>query len=375
MVMRIAVTGLRGVPASWGGVEHHCEEIFSRLAARGHAVTVYARSHYVQNGIQSYKGIVIRRLPTINNKFTEAFIHTVLSTAFILKENPDIIHIHAQGPCMCSWLPRLFRPRMRIFFTCHGLDWKRKKWPWWASRFIYLGELCSTVFPHYRIAVSKDLQKYYIEKYRVPVHYIPNGIKKPERRSPHLIQTFGLSNRNYFLFVGRIVPEKRAEDIIQAYLMKNHKTKLVIVGESADTENYITSLRQMAKNNSSILFVGYQFGEILEELYSNARAFITSSELEGLPITLLEALSYGTLCIASDIQPHQEVLGQVNGLLYRTGDVASLAQLINQADEMSGDMLDAVYRKSAEIITELFNWDTAADMLEKLYMESLNNLT
>jgi len=150
---RIAVTGLRGVPAAWGGVEHHCEELYSRLAANGHDITIYARSRYVRDDIEFYKGMKIVRLPTINVTGVEALVHTFLSMLHILKTRPDIVHIHAQGPCLLSWAPRLFRPGMRVFFTCHGLDWKRKKWSKLASSIIHLGEVFSAMFPHYRITV------------------------------------------------------------------------------------------------------------------------------------------------------------------------------------------------------------------------------
>jgi glycosyltransferase involved in cell wall biosynthesis len=371
--MRISVTGLRGIPASWGGVEHHCEQIYSRLAAKGHEITVYSRCHYIPYGIQSYKGITIKTIPTINTKYTEAFAHTFLSILHILKMNPDIIHIHALGPCLFSWMPRLFRPKMRVFFTCHGLDWQRKKWPKWASNIIYLGELFSVLFPHYRITVSQELQHYYQTRHNASAYYIPNGINMARKKSPNLIKKFGLSNRNYLLFVGRIVPEKRLEDTLQAFLAKSRKFQFVIVGESADTKTYMKRLKQIAGDARSILFVGYQYGEVLEELYSNARAFVTTSELEGLPLTLLEALSYGLPCIASDIAPHKEILGRLDWFMFPTGNLETLSKRMDEVEEMSEDKLNEVAEKEAAEVSDRFNWDIFAERLEKLYKESLRN--
>lgn len=145
-MIKISVTGFRGIPATWGGIEHHCENLYSRLAEKGYDITIYARDYYVPKGITRYKGLTIKRLPTLNLKYTDALLHTLISIIHILYVNPDIVHIHGIGPCFFSWLPRIFRPRMKVFFTCHGIDWQRKKWPWLASRLIYLGELSAIFF-------------------------------------------------------------------------------------------------------------------------------------------------------------------------------------------------------------------------------------
>jgi glycosyltransferase involved in cell wall biosynthesis len=366
----IAVTGLRGVPATWGGVERQCEETYSRLSKR-HRIVIYARQYYVPEGLESYRGLTIRVLPTVASKYLETFVHTGLAILDALRQRPDILHIYAQGPCLFSWLPRIFRPRMRVFFTCTGLDWMRKKWPWWASRIIYLGELASVLFPHYRIAVSKDLQKYYERRYGVAMHYIPNGVEFAERRPPDRIRQFGLSPRDYFLFVGRLVPEKRIEDIIEAYIRHSLTSKLVIVGDSAGTEKYAAGLRNMAEGRASIIFAGYQYGEMLKELYSNARAFVAPSELEGLPLTLLEAMSFGLPCIASDIPPHREVVQATDGFLYPTAQVTELARKMAEVDRMSEEELCLVGNHAQELLETIYSWDKVADEIDRLYQESL----
>ncbi len=368
---RIAVTGLRGVPASWGGVEHHCEEIYSRLAARGHDIDIYARTSYVRKDIHVYKGMHIIRLPTINRTGLEAFVHTFLSVLCILWNNPDIIHIYCQGPCLFSWLPRLFRPRMKVFFTCLGLDWQRKKWSPPASLIIRLGEVFSSVFPHYRIMVSRELARYYGNCYGTRVHYIPSGVRKMERRPPRFIRKFGLSGRDYFLSVGRLVPEKRVDDIIRAFIRKERRSKLVIVGESAGTDDYVARLQAMAEGRDSVIFVGYRFGSSLEELFSNARAFVTASELEGLPLTMLEAMSYGLPCIASDIPPHGEILKYQPGLMFPMGREEPLSGLMDRLEEMDDSELTAMGKQAMTILDTEFNWDKISEATERLYEESL----
>jgi len=368
---RIAVTGLRGVPASWGGIEHHCEQLYSRLAALGHDITIYARAPYIPKNIRWYKGMKIVIMPTIDKSGFEAFVHTFLSVIDIMIAKPQIVHIYGQGPCLFSWIPRLVRPRMRVFFTCLGLDWQRKKWSKLFSAVIRLGEVFSSIFPHYLITVSKELKKYYKEHYGVNAYYIPSGARKMDKRPPHFIHRFGLKGQDYFLFVGRLVPEKRIDDVIKAYIEKKRKSKLVIVGDSAGTESYTTFLKSLPGSGESVLFAGYQYGNNLEEFYSSARAFVTASELEGLPLTLLEALSYGLPCVASDIPPHKEILRYQMDLVFPTGRVDCISNLIDRVDNMSNDDLTKCGKRAANILDKDFNWDDIALVTDRLYRESL----
>ncbi len=371
---RIAVTGFRGLPASWGGVEHYCEELYSRLAARGHDITIYARTPYVAGDIRSYRGMKIVRLPTIDRTGLEAFVHTLLSLFHIVKINPDIVHICSQGPCLLSWIPRLLRPKMRVFFTCHGLDWQRKKWSRLASMIIHLGEVFSSIFPHYCITVSRELQKYYEAHYGVHAYHIPGGVRKMERRAPDIIRKFALSGKDYFLFVGRLVPEKRIDDLIKAYVLKERRSRLVIVGDAAGTDGYTASLKAMAGGRDSIVFAGYQYGSNLEEFFSNARAFVTASELEGLPLTLLEALSYGLPCMASDIPPHEEILEYQPDLIFPTGQLDTLSGLMDRLDEMPDGELAEFGKCAMAILDKHYNWNDIAYANERLYQESLEDV-
>jgi glycosyltransferase involved in cell wall biosynthesis len=370
---KIAVTGFRGVPATWGGIEHHCENLYSRLAEKGYDITIYARSYYIPREISRYKGLKIRRLPTLNLKYTDALLHTLISIVHILFTNPDIVHIHGIGPCFFSWMPRVFRPRMKVFFTCHGLDWQRKKWPRLASRLIYLGELSAILFAQYRIVVSRELQNYFSSVHGVETTCIPNGMTPLPRRAPNLIKQWNLSARSYFLCVGRMVPEKRLEDVIKAYLLKPRKNKLVIVGDTAASGQYMNGLRKLAENTPSIIFTGYRFGEVLQELYSNARAFVAASELEGLPITLLEALSYGLMCITSDIEPHMEVMETLRGPSFPVGDIPAISTCLDRVEAMTESRLEEFKQAAIDMISSRFNWDIICAEHDSLYRKSLGN--
>jgi glycosyltransferase involved in cell wall biosynthesis len=370
---KIAVTGFRGVPATWGGIEHHCENLYSRLAEKGYDITIYARSYYVPKGMSSYKGLKIKRLPTLNFKYTDALLHTLISIVHILFTNPDIVHIHGIGPCFFSWMPRVFRPRMKVFFTCHGIDWQRKKWPELASRLIYLGELSAILFAQYRIVVSRELHNYFYSAHRVETVYIPNGMTPLPHCVPNLIKEWGLSARSYFLCVGRMVPEKRLEDVINAYLQKPRKNKLVIVGDNAASGQYMNGLRELAENNPSIIFTGYRFGVVLQELFSNTRAFVAASELEGLPITLLEALSYGAMCVTSDIGPHREVMETLQGLSFPVGKIQAISDCLDLAETMTENRLEDFKQAAMSLISSRFNWDLACGGHDRLYQKSIGN--
>ncbi len=368
--IRISATGCRGVPATWGGIEHHCENIYSRLAEKGYDITVYARHYYTPKGVSAYKGIKVKRLPTLNLKYTDALFHTFLAVVHILIKNPDIIHFHGIGPSFFSFLPRLFRRRMKVFFTCNGLDWQRKKWPWWASRLIYLGELAAVYFAHEIIVVSRELEEYFARRHRLKTWYIPNGVTPLPRRKAEEIRAWGLGTRDYFLWVGRMVPEKRVEDIIKAYLLKPRGKKLVIVGDYAAAGNYHDFLKGLARGNQAVIFTGYQFGAVLQELYSNASAFVTASELEGLPITLLEALSYGTGCITSDIDPHREVMEPLSGPTFPVGDVSALAKCLDQAENITEDQRESFAQRAVSFISLRFSWDTIAGEHDRLFRKT-----
>lgn len=368
---RIAVTGFRGIPATWGGIEHQCEETYSRLAARGYRITAYARSHYVGESVRSYKGVSIRTLWTLNTKYTEAILHTFLAVLDIVRTGPEIVHVYSQGPCLFLPLIRLFRPKTRVFFTCVGLDWRRRKWPRWAATFIRLGERLSARLSHYQVVVSRELQDYYRDQYGVEAHYIPNGVTPVVPRALGRVALHDLPPRGYFLFVGRLVPEKRVEDLIMAFLAKPRPNLLVIAGDAAGTEDYVARLRSLAGGNPSILFVGYQYGDALADLYANARAFVNPSELEGMPLTVLEALAHGLACVVSDIAPHREVLEGTTHFSFPAGEVGALASCLDALDTMESDLLEDYGKEARRHVADHFSWDGAVERLEKLYLSAV----
>lgn len=369
MTIKIAVIGTRGVPATYGGIEKHCEELYSRLIKRGYEVVIYARNYYVSNNIKEFKGIKIKNVATINIKGFETLIHSFFSTILATFSDADIIHFHAQGPTIFSWIPRLLAPKKIVGFTCHGIDWQRDKWNWLGRFTIKLGEISSAMFPHFKIAVSQYLVDYYRTKYNVQVQKIYNGVNIPVCQTLFTTNKHNLIPNEYFLFVGRLVPEKAPEIIIKAF--KNLKTdkKFVIVGDSADTNTYVSELKNLAHGDNRIIFTSYLYGTDLEEIYSNALAYITASKLEGLPLTVLEAMSYSLPIIVSDIQPHTEIisLDKSIGFQFKVNDTLEAQKAIEKLLNLPSQNLELMGRSAKNVVSKHFNWDNVTNETLTVY--------
>jgi len=368
-MVKIAVIGVRGLPATYGGIEKHCEELYTRLVQKGHEVTIYARKYYTS--YKEYNGVKIKSLFILNIKGFETFIYSLIATLYATFSDADIIHYHAQGPAIFSWIPRLLAPKKKIIFTCHGIDWQRDKWNFIGRHTIKLGEQASARFPHFKIGVSQSLVDYYKNKYNIQMYKIYNGIKIPQILP--LIkgsEKFGLEKNSYFLFVGRLVPEKAPDILIRAF--KNLKTdkKLVIVGDSAGTDDYVSELKNLAKDDSRIIFTSYLYGDELNELYSNALAYVSASKLEGLPITVLEAMSYSRPLVLSDISPHIETVSYDNrsGLIFKTNDIDDCRNKLELLLSMSEEEVNLMGIASQNIVKEHFVWENIVDQTERIYL-------
>lgn len=371
--LRVAMIGQRGVPASWGGVEHHVEALGSLLADREVRVTVYARRGYARQ-LRHYKGMRVRTVPTVGTKHLEATVHSLLSTILASLSSADVIHYHALGPGMWSWIPRLFTDK-RVVQTVHGLDNRRDKWGGFASRMLSLCAWLSVHVPHATITVASDLRDELVKPIRRVTH-IPNGVRRLEPRPPGpLLERLGLAGRDYLLYVGRFVPEKRADLLLDAFrALEDHPDlRLVLAGASSFTDAYAAQLQELAVRDERVVLPGYVFGAELEELYSNARLFVQPSDLEGLPLTLLEATALGVPTIASDIAPHVEVLaGDGPGhRLFAQGDGADLARVLREA--LHDDLADRAGAAALSArVRQAYSWDAAADMTLSLYREPVS---
>jgi glycosyltransferase involved in cell wall biosynthesis len=372
--LRIAMIGQKGLPATFGGIEHHVEQIGQRLAARGHHVTVYSRKSYSEQGNGRYRGMDLRTAPTIPSKHLDAIVHSATSTAAAVASGCDIIHYHALGPGLVAPVAKA-ASRAAIVQTIHGLDHERDKWGTAASAVLKAAYWMSGHVPDRTVVVSRTLQDHYFDTFARASTYIANGVTQQPAVSDALVcEQYGLVPGEYLLSVGRLVPEKGLDLLLKAYRSVPGDRKLVIVGDSSFSDDYARHLRDLATEDPRVLFTGYLYGDTLAAMYQNAGLFLLPSLLEGLPLTLLEALGSGLPVVASDIGPNTEVLGMRSGPgrhLFQTGNEESLSKVLTAA-VVGGETDSAAIRAFHDDVLARYSWDGATLALESVYLDALH---
>jgi glycosyltransferase involved in cell wall biosynthesis len=316
----------------------------------------------------------LRHAPTVATKHLDAVVHSAMSTIVSLGDPPDIVHYHALGPGLIAPLPR-YLSRSRVVLTVHGLDHDRAKWGRGARAVLRTAAWMSSRVPDATIGVSSALVGHYRSTYRRAIAYIPNGVTPGRPRPPDAIEErYGLTAGSYVLFVGRLVPEKAPDLLVRAFRRIRDDLRLVIVGGSSFTDPYADALRRLAADDPRVLFTGYEYGDVLAELYSNAVAFVLPSLVEGLPLTLLEAASYGTPVVASDIPPHRQVVetDAPGRRLFRVGDEGSLAEALAEVSRGGALENEGAQRFSREVV-DRYRWDDVARATEALYLRLLDD--
>lgn len=367
--MEIAMLGHKRIPSREGGIEIVVEELSVRMVQRGHRVTCYNRGGHHVSGAEfdaakrgEYQGVRLKTVFTINRKGFAAMTASVAGAIRAALGNYDVVHFHAEGPCAMMWLPKLFGKR--CIATVHGLDHQRAKWGKLASAYIMMGERSAVRCADEIIVLSKGVQEYFQKTYGRTTRLIPNGVNKPVIRQADIItQKFGLHKDDYILFLGRLVPEKGIAYLIQAF--KNVKTdkKLVIAGGSSDTNGFVDKLRAMAEGDKRIMFTGFVQNEELDELYSNAYIYTLPSDLEGMPLSLLEAMSYGNCCLVSDIEECTSV-AEEKAIVFKRGSVGDLKEKLQMACE-DEDTVRRYKNETADFICGKYRWD---DVVERTLM-------
>lgn len=362
--LKIAMIGHKRIPSREGGVEIVVEELSTRLVTLGHIVHAYNRKgHHVSGSefdnhkndvLREYKGIKIISIPTFQNGKLNALVYSILATLQAVFSGYDCIHYHAEGPCGMLWLPHVLG--IRTVATIHGLDWQRAKWGGFATKYLKLGELIAAKYADEVIVLSKNVQQYFADTYNRSTKFIPNGVIKPIPLEASVItEKWGLIKDNYILFLGRIVPEKGLHYLIEAFKECETDKKLVIAGGSSHTDKYLTEIKALASTDDRIIFTDFVQGQELEELYSNAYIYVLPSDLEGMPLSLLEAMSYGNCCVVSDIPECIEVV-EDKSVSFNKGNMADLRLKLKFLIENSELVLQ--YKKSSsEYITNKYNWD------------------
>lgn len=374
--LRIAMLGHKRIPSREGGVEIVVEELSARMVKKGHSVTCYNRrghhvsgAEYDESQLKEYKGVRVKRVLTLDFKGLAAMTASLSAAVCAAFGKYDVVHFHAEGPCAMLWLPKLFGKR--CVATIHGLDHQRAKWGRFASWYIRAGEKCAVKFADEIIVLSDNVRRYFKEQYGRDTVFIPNGVTAPVKQAPGMIsEKYGLEKDGYILFLGRLVPEKGVEYLVKAFKEIDTEKKLVIAGGSSDSDEFASALKSLAENDNRIVFTGFVQGRALEELYSNAYVYVLPSDLEGMPLSLLEAMSYGNCCLTSDIPECKDVVSEY-GVTFERGKVTSLREKLQMLCD-DPEKVKNYKENSAEYICKKYDWDDVVSRTLALYGEKNN---
>lgn len=357
--IKIVVTGTRGIPNIMGGVETHCEELFPRIVAKGYSVTVIRRKSYVRDNFRKFSGVDLVDIDAPKSKSFEAIIHTWRAIWKAKKLHARIIHIHACGPAILTPLARLLG--LKVVFTHHGQDYEREKWGWAAKLMLRFGEAMGALFANEVIVISQVILRLLEKKYRIhkKMHLIYNGVTPAEDVShPLYFEELGIEEGKYILGMCRFAPEKNLHQLIEAFSkIENHGCKLVIAGDSDFEDDYSIRLKRMAYERGVVL-TGFIKGKRLQALLNHCRCYVLPSSHEGLPIALLEAMSYGSKIIVSDIPANKEV-GLPANHYFHCGDIPELVAKLQEN-------VDLPYQKQVYEMKK-YNWDHIAGQVAEVY--------
>lgn len=369
--LRIAMLGHKRIPSREGGVEIVVSELSTGMVSLGHDVTCYNRKGHHVSGEEfdgerftEYNGVKIKEVFTVQKGGLAAMTSSAFAALKAAFGRYDIVHFHAEGPCAMLWLPKLFGKR--CIATIHGLDHQRAKWGRFASWYIRFGEKCAVKFADKIIVLSENVRQYFKETYNRETVFIPNGVNPADKKeAKEITEKFHLSKDEYILFLGRLVPEKGLERLIEAYKKIRTDKKLVIAGGSSDTAEFESKLRAASAENPNIVFTGFVQGRLLEELFSNAYFYVLPSDVEGMPLSLLEAMSYGNCCLTSDIPECATVIGEYGCVFDRSkpDDLAEKMQYLCDNPET----VNKFRKDSAAYICGRYNWNDVVIKTLELY--------
>lgn len=370
-LLRIAMLGHKRIPSNEGGIEVVVEQLSTRMVKQGHKVVCYNRrghnvagSEFDTEKKKEYKGVILKDVLTINMKGLAAMTSSVFASIRAGFGKYDVVHIHAEGPAFMCWLPKLLGKR--VIVTVHGLDHQRAKWGKFASWYILSGEKNAVKFADEIIVLSNGVKDYFKKTYNRDTAFIPNGVNEPTIETPDIIKNeWGLEKDSYILYLGRIVPEKGERYLIEAFKQVKTDKKLVIAGGSSDTQKFMDELKELAKDDDRIIFTGFVQGKKKNELYSNAYIYTLPSDLEGMPLSLLEGMSFGNCCLTSDISECAEVV-EDKAVTFKKSNIEDLREKLQMLCDNS-EVTQKYKDEAHDFIINKYGWDDVEKKTLELY--------
>ncbi|MBD3384886.1 DUF1972 domain-containing protein [candidate division KSB1 bacterium] len=361
--MKIAIMGIRGIPANYGGFETFIEEMAPRLVRHGHEVTVYGRSNIIEYDNPIYRDVRIKLLPTISHKYLDTVVHTLICTLYSFFQKYDIVFICNSANALFCFIPRLTgKP---VILNVDGLEWKRQKWNWAGKAFYKVSEVLATFLPTAIVSDAREVQRYYKKKFNKRSFYIPYGAPEEKIASRNILDCHGLKPGDYILYVSRLEPENNAHRVIKAFEKVNTNKKLVMVGDAPYSKAYIADLKRT--RDPRIIFTGYVFGQGYKEFQSHAYFYIQATEVGGTHPALLEGMGYGNCILANDVPEHREVL-QDAGIYFSRVSNDDLRKKIQKLCDDPG-LVNLFENKVITRVHRRFTWDQVTKDYEKLFIK------
>lgn len=367
--MKIALIGSRGIPARYSGFETFYEQLGLRLAARGHAVTVYNRSHFIKDVRGTYRGVRLVTLPSIATKHLDTLTHTAISSLHALTQGYDICYYSIVGNSPLVWIPRL--AGARVLLNVDGEDWAREKWGRFARWYQLQCEKIATKTAQVIIADARGIEARYCEKYGTSTVFVPYGANVVRDEGTAALDKWGLRSRGYLFYVGRFVPENAIDVLIEAFRGLKTDLKLVIVGDAPYADDYKARLRALAGDDGRIVFTGYAFGTDYAQLSSHAQLYVQPSGIDGTRPALLDQMGFGNCVVVRDTKVNLEVIADAGARFDRTRPVEGLRETLGAllADPARVEALRPLARRRIETY---YNWEWVADFHEDLFQRLID---
>ncbi|MBN1997985.1 DUF1972 domain-containing protein [candidate division KSB1 bacterium] len=365
--MKIAIMGIRGIPANYGGFETFIEEMAPRLAAKGHQVTVFGRSQYIQYDQKYYKNVRLRIFPTIGHKYLDTVVHTFLCALVSFFDRYDVVFICNSANAIFSFMPRLwFKPTV---LNVDGLEWKRQKWNWAGKAFYRVSEFLATFLPTAIVSDAREVERYYLQKFGKKSCFIPYGAPDGPVKSVDILKKYKLEPNEYILYVSRMEPENNAHRVVRAFERVKTEKKLVMVGDAPYSHEYIENLKKT--NDRRIIFTGYVFGQGYREFQSHAYFYIQATEVGGTHPALLEGMGFGNCILANRVPEHEEVVGDA-GIYFSTVDNNDLTAKLQQLCDHP-EIVQKYRIKVRQRVKQKYNWDVVTRQYESLFFRVAKN--